>query len=279
MNQSRKIESVAMIGLGKMGIPLSGHIARAGYRVGGYDISPASIEAAKKAGITTYGSIKELSAASDFIIVLVGFDSEVEEVMFGKDGVVGAARPGSIIGVSSTVAPHTMQKLEKKLAGTGLALIDIPTCRGEDQAQAGTLLIMGGGEDAAFEAARPVLATFAKDIFHLGGAGAGQVGKLVNNQILWACVSGNYEGLKLASALGISEEKIRPALVASSSHNWALASAVETKPMPWAEKDMSIVLKEADRARVSLPLSGAIKEIIKGVKQDLGWPTPAEPDA
>jgi 3-hydroxyisobutyrate dehydrogenase-like beta-hydroxyacid dehydrogenase len=159
----------------------------------------------------------------------------------------------------------------------GITLLDIPLCRGEGAAQEGKLLIMGGGDKAAFDACRPAFAAFADAVFHLGPAGAGQVGKMVNNLILWACISANEEGFKLARTLGVDRETLRAALLDSSAANWSLATRPEEKPMPWAEKDMTIVLKEADAARLSLPLCGVVKEVIKSVKIERNWPTPRGP--
>jgi 3-hydroxyisobutyrate dehydrogenase-like beta-hydroxyacid dehydrogenase len=155
-----------------------------------------------------------------------------------------------------------------------VTLLDIPLCRGEGPAQEGTLLIMGGGDRAVFDACRPAFAAFANSIHHLGPVGAGQVGKMVNNLILWACISANDEGFKLAATLGVERETLRAALLDSSASNWSLETRPEERPMPWAEKDMTIVLKEADAARLSLPLCGVIKEVIKTVKFERGWPTP-----
>src|ERR1051325_10875567 len=120
--------------------------------------------------------------------------------------------------------------------------------------------------EAAFAACRPAFSAFASDIFYLGPAGAGQVGKMVNNLILWACTSANDEGLRLGEALGVDADKLRAALHHSSAQNWAMDQRAERSGMPWAEKDMSIVLHEADLARLSLPLSGTVKETIKGLK-------------
>ena len=100
---------------------------------------------------------------------------------------------------------------------------------------------------------------------------------MVNNLILWACISANDEGFKLAQKLGVEREALRTALLESSADNWSLETRPEEKPMPWAEKDMTIVLKEADAARLSLPLCGVIKEVIKTVKLERGWPTPKAP--
>ncbi|HXP30327.1 MAG TPA: NAD(P)-dependent oxidoreductase [Stellaceae bacterium] len=272
------LRRVGIVGLGKMGHPIARHLRAGGFAARGWDVDAAARARAAASGIALAGSIKELTAASDFVIALVGFDTEVEEVLCGAGGVAAAARPGLIVGVASTVAPHTMKRLAARLAQTGITLLDMPLCRGEAAAEAGKLQIMVGGDAAGFAAVKPALQCFADAIFHLGALGAGQTGKLVNNLILWACISANHEGLKLAERLGVAIEPLRQALLASSAANWALESRVEERPMPWAEKDMMIVLKEADRVRLSLPLSGALKEAVKAVKIERGWPTPQEPE-
>jgi 3-hydroxyisobutyrate dehydrogenase-like beta-hydroxyacid dehydrogenase len=268
---------VGVIGLGKMGLPISRHLHAKGFTVVGYDITLAAIKAAAAVGVQPVNSPKAVASTTDLVIVLVGFDSEVEAVLFGENGVVAGASDGTIVAVASTIAPRTMTKIAARLPAK-LTLLDIPLCRGEGPAQAGKLLIMGGGDKAAFDACRPAFATFADSVFHLGPAGAGQVGKMVNNLILWASISANEEGLKLGAALGVDREALRTALLDSSAANWSLATRPEEKPMPWAEKDMTIVLKEADAARLSLPLCGVVKETIKSVKSERGWPTPKSPE-
>lgn len=279
MDKYRDIRRVGIIGLGKMGNPIARHIKANGYEVIGYDTSAKAVALAKQADIPAAASVKELAASSDFIIILVGFDPEVEAILFGTGGIVSTAKPGTIVGVGSTIAPYNMKKMASRLKDSKLEIIDIPLCRGEAAAEDGKLLVMGGGKADVFAACKPVLSTFSDSVFYIGEIGAGQVGKMVNNQILWACMSINYEGLKLAKSVGVDPEALRPALIASSSNNWSLATRAEDKPVPWAEKDMTIVLKEADRAKISLPLSGALKEVIKGIKLERGLHTPAEPDA
>jgi 3-hydroxyisobutyrate dehydrogenase-like beta-hydroxyacid dehydrogenase len=147
--------------------------------------------------------------------------------------------------------------------------------RGEPAAEAGKMLVMGGGDEAVFEACRPLLATFASDIFNLGPFGSGQVGKMVNNLILWACMSANDESLRLGEALGVDQERLRAALVRSSAQNWSMSDRAEERPTPWAEKDMNIALHEADGIQFSLPLCGLVKEMMKAFKVRRGYPTPA----
>jgi 3-hydroxyisobutyrate dehydrogenase-like beta-hydroxyacid dehydrogenase len=136
------------------------------------------------------------------------------------------------------------------------------------------MLTMVGGDAAAFEACKPALTSFASSVYHVGELGAGQVGKMVNNLILWACISANHEGRKLAEGLGVDFERLRTALLDSSAGNWALQTRPEEQPMPWAEKDMRIALTEADRLRISVPLCGVVTEVVKSVKFERGWPTP-----
>ena len=275
----KEIRNIGMIGLGKMGMPMARLLRERGFTVTGYDVTLAVVKAAAGNGIQPVNSPKAVAAASDLTIIAVGFDSEVEAVIFGDNGALAGAVDGSVIAIASTVAPATMRKLKRRCAHRpAVALLDIPLCRGEQAAERGKLLIMGGGDKESFDACRPAFAAFADAVFHLGPLGSGEVGKMVNNLILWACISANDEGLKLGNKLGVDRDVLREALVASSASNWALASRIEEQPMPWAEKDMTIVLKEADLLRMSVPLCGVVKEVVKTVKFERNWPTPHAPD-
>jgi 3-hydroxyisobutyrate dehydrogenase-like beta-hydroxyacid dehydrogenase len=198
--------------------------------------------------------------------VLVAYEEQVEASVFGAGGVVEGARPGTVVAVAATINPSTMADMAVRLRQKGLAPLDIPLCRGEGAAEAGKLLITGGGDAEAFEACRPAFATFADSVHRVGDVGAGSVGKMVNNLILWACISANTEGLRLAEQYGVDAKALSTMLLDSSAENWALRTRVDLLPMPWAEKDMTIVLGEADRLRLSLPLCGVVKEVVKGVK-------------
>ena len=265
---------IGIVGLGAMGRPMARHLLAKGFSVAGSDLSGAARDAAASLGVSIAPNPKALAAASDAVLVVVGFDAEIERVVFGADGVAAAARPGLILAIGSTIAPSYARRLAERLAGSGLILIDMALTRGEPFAETGTMLILGGGDACAFEACRPVFSAFASDIFNLGPFGAGQVGKMVNNSILWACMAANDEGLRLGEALGVDQETMRAALVHSSAENFALSARADARPTPWAEKDMAIVLKEADGAGMSLPLAGLVREQIKAFKRRKGYPTP-----
>ena len=260
------IQTVGVIGLGKMGNPMARLLAAKGFSTIGYDVSASAAAAAAKNGVTIAASPSELAAKCDLVIVVTGFEQQAEEALFGEAGVAHGARSGTIVGVASTISPSGMQDIGKRLAARKLVPLDIPLCRGEPAAEAGKLLITGGGDKAAFELCRPAFAAFADAVFHLGPVGAGQTGKMVNNLILWACISANDEGLRLGENFGVDRKAMREMLLQSSGQNWALESGAGDRPMPWAEKDMMIVLAEADSKRMSLPLCGVVKEVIKGIK-------------
>lgn len=267
-------KNIGIVGLGAMGRPMARHLMAAGYSVCGCDPAPESREAAKALGATILASPAEVAAQSDLVIVVVGFDSQVETVFFGQGGLMDTARPGLIVAIGSTIAPSYAKDLERRVAERGLVLLDAALTRGEPAAEAGELLIMGGGDAAAFETCRPAFATFASDIFRLGPFGTGQVGKMVNNLLLWACMTASDEGLRLGEALGVDQETMRAALEHSSGQNWSLSNRAESRPTPWAEKDMTIVQHEADALRMSIPVCGVVKEAIKDFKVRRGYPTP-----
>lgn len=250
------------------------HLLAKGFTVCGCDPAAAAREQAQAAGIALLGSPREVAQASDLLIVVVGYDEEVESALFGPGGIAQAAKPGLIVAIGSTIAPATQRRLAGRLAEKDMVLLDAPLARGEAAALAGKLLLFGGGDERAFEACRPAFGAFASDLFHLGAAGAGQVGKMVNNLILWACTSASDEGLRLGAALGVDADRLRAALHHSSAQNWSMDNRAELSGMPWAEKDMAIVLQEADVARLSLPLCGTVKETIKGLKIRLGLGLP-----
>jgi 3-hydroxyisobutyrate dehydrogenase-like beta-hydroxyacid dehydrogenase len=268
------IEKVGVIGLGAMGQPMSRHMVEAGYTVVGYDLDPVACRRASECGLRPLSSPKEVARQSDLVMIVVGFDKQVDDVMFDDDGIMAGAHPGLVVGVGSTVSPSYARDLAKGLEGRGIDLLDMPLTRSAEAAESGTMLVMGGGGPEIFEACRPILKTFATDIFNLGPFGSGQVGKMVNNIILWACMAANDEGLRFGERLGVDQESLRAALVLSSAANFSLIERADTRPTPWAEKDMTIAQQEADKIRFSIPLCGQVKEIIKAFKVQRGYPTP-----
>lgn len=266
---------MGLIGLGKMGAPMVRHMLAGGFKVTGYDVHTELIEAAAGDGAIAATSPAEVAAGSDTILIAVGFDGEVEAALFGADGVMEGIQDGALIAICSTIAPSTVAKIQKRIGDPSVRLVDCPLTRGEQAAIDGKMLTMVGGMEEDFEALLPVMECYADAIHHLGPVGAGSTGKMINNMILWACMSANREGMMLADGLGVDQEKLRTALLQSSAGNWSLETRADEAPTPWAEKDMMIVLGEADRLRLPLPLSGVVKEVIKQLKVERDYPTPS----
>lgn len=266
--------SVGIVGLGRMGMGIALSLLRAGFDVQGVDANPATAEAGRRAGVILRARPADLARCCDLIVVMVGFEAEVELVLFGDGGLVAAAPAGLIIAIASTVPPAAIKRLGARLADTGVVLVDAPVSRGEAAAADGTLLMFAGGPDAAVAACRPVFQSFCSDIVHVGPLGGGQTAKMISNMILWACLTATVEGLDLAEAMGVDRERLRAALALGSADNWALRTRADERGMLWAEKDLMILLSEADAARRALPLAGALKEAVKALKIARGLPMP-----
>lgn len=268
------IDRIGLTGLGAMGRPMARHMMAKGYNVCGFDPAETARQKAMLLGVPLKASPADVARASELVLVAVGFDADVEQAFFGPGGIMEAARPGLIAAICSTIAPSYAQELARRIQTSGVVLIDAPLTRGEGAAEAGQMLVLGGGDKAVFERCRPVFSTFASDIFHLGPFGCGQTGKMVNNMILWACMAATDEGLRLGEKLGVDPEAMRAALGQSSAQNWSMTTRAEDKPTPWAEKDMLIAMAEADGVRMAVPVCGVVREVIKEFKVRRGYPTP-----
>ena len=196
----------------------------------------------------------------------MGYDEEVAQVVLGDKGLIHALKPGSVIAVSSTVAPDFVRDLDQQLRAKGSDLLDAPICRGRWFADEGKLLALFGGREPIIERGRRVYSTFCSDTAPLGDVGHGQVGKAMNNLMLWITSIGLIEAGRIAESTGIDLVKLRDALMISSGKSQALEDWDQTS-FTWALKDMQIVMKMADKADLSLPISGAVKELVKDARQ------------
>ena len=267
---------LAWIGLGVMGYPMAGHLARAKHELTVYNRTRAKADKwVKEYGGRAVATPREAAAGADIVFSCVGNDNDLRAITLGADGAFADMRKGAIYVDHSTVSANVARELEQTARAAGFQFLDAPVSGGQAGAEKGILTVMVGGDAQAFDACKPALESFASSIFHLGQLGAGQVGKMVNNMILWSCISANFEGFKLAQALDVDLDRLRTALIDSSASNWALQTQIDRFPMPWAEKDMRIVLSEADHLRLSVPLCGVVTEVVKSVKRERGWPTPA----
>jgi 3-hydroxyisobutyrate dehydrogenase len=259
-------ERVGVVGAGRMGLAMLRHLVKKGYAVTVCDISDKQREVARGLGATVVSTPAEVGKASDIVILGVGYDDEVEDVVFGKNGLFESMPRGSIIAVSSTAKPDNMKALAERVAVKGIEVMDAPICRGRFAADSGTLLALVGGKPEVVERARPVYATFASDFVHLGEVGNGQVGKAINNMMLWFNACGVMEAGRLAEKTSVDMVKLREALLTSSAASDSLKEW-DRVSFTWAMKDMQIVSDMTDKAGLSLPLTGAIKEVVKEARR------------
>lgn len=260
-------DGVAIVGLGKMGLPMARNLRAAGFRVVAYDPSKACQDRAAELGIELAPSAAEAARATAAALVVVGFDDQAIDVISGsRTGLLAGATPGYIIAMCSTVETSTSLQMAAAAENVGAVLVDATLCLGEPAAEEATLLIMCGGPSSALDRLQPVLTTVGKNIYRLGDVGAGQIGKMLNNYLLWNSVVANYEAMRLGGRLGLDLEALRQSLMLSSGNNWALETWLRSRPMPWAEKDMRILMQHADEVRLAMPNAGLVREEIKQIK-------------
>lgn len=256
-------DGVAVLGLGKMGLPIARHLLAAGYRVAGYDPAPESARRAADLGVDVVGSPAAAAATTAAALVVVGFDDQAVEVISDPNrGLLAGAATGYVIAMCSTVQSSTSLRMAALAENTGATVVDATLCRGEPAAEDATLLIMTGGAEPVLARLQPVLSVIGEHVYRLGDVGAGQVGKMLNNYLLWNSVVANSEALRLGGRLGLDLEALRQSLMLSSGNNWALETWLRSRPMPWAEKDMAIVAAHAAEAGLPMPNAVSVREEI-----------------
>jgi len=255
-------ERIGLIGPGRMGLAMLKHLVKAGHPVTVTDLNPDAVKAAEACGADGAATAAALGKVSRFVIIAVGYDHEVIEVVTGKGGLFETMEPGSIVAVSSTCSPETVEMLDARCRARGIDIYDAPICRGRRAADDGTLLAPVGGTDEVVARAAPIYGCFCSDIVHIGPVGHGQVGKAVNNLFLWVNGITLIEAGRLCEAMGVNLSRLREAMLMSTGKSGAL-EGWGTMTFTWALKDMQVVSKMADRTGVALPLIGAVRELVK----------------
>lgn len=255
---------VGVIGAGRMGAPIIGHLARKGFATQACDLDAGKRGLVTRCGASWADGPADLAAACGVILVCVGYDAEVR-ALFAADGALTQARRGSIVAILSTIHPDTVKALAEQAQALGVHVVDSTVCRGGAAADDGTLLSFVGGPADVVERLTPVLLAYSADVVHTGGVGTAQVAKAVNNLILWACLVADHEGLALARHFGADIDALRKALLISSCANGPLEKW-GTQTMAWAEDDMAIVAEMAVQAGIALPQAGVNREICRALK-------------
>jgi 3-hydroxyisobutyrate dehydrogenase len=251
--------TVGVIGAGRMGLPIIGHLARKGFRTYATDVNASKRSSVEGVKALWVSDTEALVRESDVILICVGYDHEVRELLEKNRD----ALRGKTVAVLSTIHPKTVRALAEN--NKGFHLVDSTVCRGGDAADKGTLLSFVGGPREVVERLTPVLKAYSADVVHTGDVGSAQVAKAVNNLILWACLVADHEGLALAQRYGVDIEMLRRALGMSSAANSALEKW-GTQTMAWAEDDMAIVAEMAADCGLALPQAGVTREICRALR-------------
>ena len=259
-------KTVGVVGLGSMGYGMAQSLLRAGHRTHGFDVVPAQVARLRAEG-GAEGTLAEVAATLDALVVVVLNAAQTEQVLFGPDGAAAALRPGAVVLACATVAPAFAREMAARCAEAGVLYLDAPISGGAARAAAGTLSIMASGSPEAFAAAEPVLDACAETVFRLGdAAGAGSAMKAVNQLLAGVHIAAMAEALTFGMTQGIEPAQFVEVISKCAGTSWMLEnraphivdgdytprSSVDIWP-----KDLGIVLDIARGAKFGAPIAAA----------------------
>lgn len=258
---------MGLVGCGRMGRAIGGHLLDRGWPLTVTDIDPQAITGLVQRGARRAERPTDVARSSDIVLVIVVDDEQVRDVVEGEDGVLSASDAGDVVAICSSVRPDTCREVADVAATRGVEVIDVALVRGERGAEAGELLLLCGGPEATVDRCRPVFAAFASDVARVGDVGAGQIAKIANNVLLWACLRADLEALRLGRALGVEPGVLRSVLALGSGANRPLAEWGEHR-LRWPTKDLEVAAALAEEAGVDAPLVRALGEMMAGLTVD-----------
>ncbi len=257
--------NVGFVGVGAMGSAMAGHCAAAGFSVLAYDRDADALAAATEGAVKAAAGVPEVGRFADVVICVVSADDQSRAVT--RALLDAAPKTDQTVVVAATNHPATMIELAALCAEKGRRFVDAPVCYGLKGAQDGDLVSLCGGAAEDVERIRPVLMAYSRSVEHLGPAGCGQLGKACNNMMHWAACVANFETLALAKACGIDAQAMRETLLKCPARNTTL-ERWDTTRFTWHEKDLDVALDLSQRAGLSLPLFGAIDQLVKRLGPD-----------
>ncbi len=216
--------NIGFIGLGIMGQPMSRHLLEAGFSLTVYNRTVSKAQALAAMGAKLAKSPAVVAAGSEIIITMLPDTPDVEAVLFGKDGVYEGLSAGSIVVDMSTISPEATVQFATRLRAKQCEMLDAPVSGGESGAVAGTLTIMVGGNEQAFQKCLPLFQAMGKNVVHLGASGSGQRTKLVNQVICALNILAMSEGLHLAERIGLDTEKVLQVVSSGAAGSWMLSN-------------------------------------------------------
>ncbi len=261
---------LAFLGLGVMGHPMAGHLQRHGHRVTVYNRTAAKA-AAWSAEYQGCNAPTPAAAArgAQIVFACVGNDDDLRAITIGQDGAFSTMAAGSVFVDHTTASAEVARELAAVAAERGIAFIDAPVSGGNVGAIKGQLTVMCGGDAAAFERVRPVIAAYAKAVTRLGDAGAGQLAKMVNQICIAGLVQGLSEAIAFGEKAGLDMKAVLEVIGKGAAQSWQLdnrgPTMVERRfdfgfAVDWMRKDLGLVLEEGRRRGAQLPVTALVDQ-------------------
>lgn len=264
---------LAFIGLGNMGFPMAGHLQQAGHSVCVWNRSPDKAQNWLQAYAGTQAETPQAAAANaDIVLTCVGRDEDLEAVVMGDKGLLKGLRPGALLIDHSTVSADISRRLATRLRQHGVGFIDAPVSGGQQGAINGQLSIFCGGDAQDIARAQPILAAYARAQAHVGAVGCGQLAKMVNQICVAGVIQGLAEGMHFAAQAGLDVAQVMALVGQGAGSSWQLLNRYPSMlshhydhgfAVDWMCKDLDIVLAEAKRLHVNLPLTPQINHFYR----------------
>lgn len=273
---------VGFVGLGVMGTPMAGHLAKAGYELAVLDIDPdkaRSLEAEHRS-VTVAQTPRDVAKASDVVITMLPSGEYVRDVATGEDGLIEGFRGGELLVDTSSSEPWFTFETAKALRAKGVDMVDAPVSGAEWGAKSAELVFMVGGEEAAVTRARPLLERMGKQMFHLGGVGSGHAMKSINNLITAMTLLATAEGLALGTKLGLDPNVMTDVLNVATGMSWVSQTHIKQRitsrafddpfKLELMVKDIRIAMELAESKSVEMPFSALGRELWKDADRAAG---------
>jgi len=278
--------NVAFLGLGVMGYPMAGHLAkRGGHSVTVYNRTGAKAAAWVAAnGGKSAATPADAAQGADFVFACVGNDDDLRAVTTGPMGAFATMKPGCVFVDNTTASADVARELAAAASAKGFAFIDAPVSGGQAGAENGQLTVMAGGEREAFERAKPVIASFAKMVNLIGPSGAGQLTKMMNQIAIAGLVQGLAEAIHFGQCAGLDIAAVMDTISKGAAQSWQMENRWKSMDtgkfdfgfaVDWMRKDLGIVLDEARRNGASLPVTAVVDQYYADVQKMGGrrWDT------
>jgi len=267
---------VAFAGLGVMGYPMAGYLAKNGYEVVVYNRTSSKADdwCSQNHGVSAPTPAAAAESA-DIVFVCVGNDDDVRQVVMGDDGILGGISDGTIVVDHTTASPGIAREIYAAAGNKSVGFLDAPLSGGQAGAENGQLTIMVGGDCDIFERARPVMDCYAKEMTLIGPAGSGQLAKMVNQICIAGVVQGLSEGLHFAKRSGLDTELVIQAISKGAAQSWQMENRWQTMvnnefefgfAVDWMRKDLAIAVEEASRNGATLEMTQMIDRFYEEIQ-------------